>query len=170
MQAVPLAALNASVMAAFKSPSLSPPSAEIAQTLGKIAGNQIYEISATTSPPATKMEAHTDTDDKCSIEDDVVSYTAQYYPAIESHSRASTPSTVAPGSPKDCAGHLTPVSVSSKDSSSSEGLSPLDDEGMESLPHQSMCIPISSEAQEEQGNGGTQVRHWTYEDQFKQVL
>lgn len=168
MQAVPLAALNGSVMAAFKSPSLSPPSADLAQTLGKMGSNPVYEISATTSAssPMARIDALSDMEDKC---EDVLSYTTQFYSTVESQSRASSPSTAT--SPKDCAGNLTPVSVSSKDTSSSEALSALEDEGGEgeASHHQSMCIPISSGDQGDQPVCATQVKHWTYEDQFKQV-
>lgn len=165
MQAVPLAALNGSVMAAFKSPSLSPPSAELAQTLGKVGSSSVYEISATTSPP---MDSLSDMDDKCRLGpgEEMLSYTTQYYSMVETQSRASSPSTIMAASPKDSAGNLTPVSISSKETSSSEVL---DDEGgdQDVLGHHSMCIPISSEG--EQGPTATHVKHWTYEDQFKQV-
>lgn len=167
MQAVPLAALNRTVMAAFKSPSLSPPSAELAQTLGKVGSNPVFEISATTSTssPISVADSLTAIDDKCSLGEEVMNYATQYY-SLEGQSRASSPSTVMAASPKDSAGNLTPISVSSKESSSSDVLS-LDDEGGEGLTHQSMCIPISSE--EQGASGGTQVKNWTYEDQFKQV-
>ena len=161
MQAVPLAALNGSMMAAFKSPSLSPPSAELAQTLGKMGNNPVYEISATTStsPPVPQLES---LEEKCRLGEDMLSYTTQFYSTVESQSVASSPSSSPKGSPG---------SVSSKDSSSSEGLSGLEDEGAdgEVATHQSMCVPISSVEQTEHGLGATQVKHWTYEDQFKQV-
>lgn len=173
MQAVPLAALNGSVMAAFKSPSLSPPSAELAQTLGKMGNNPVYEISATTSgsPPVAHMESLSDIEDKCRLGEDVLGYTTQFYSTLETQSRASSPSTVMATSPKDSAGNLTPVSVSSKDTSSSEALSALEDEGDgDGTIHHNMCIPISSSGEQgDQATGATQVKHWTYEDQFKQV-
>lgn len=169
MQAVPLAALNGSVMAAFKSPSLSPPSAELAQTLGKMGSNPVYEISATTSPVG-HMESLSDMEDKCRLGEEVLNYTTQFYTTVESQSRASSPSTVMAASPKDSAGNLTPVSISSKDTSSSEALSALEDEGSDGdeVTHRNICIPMPSGDQGD-STGATQVKHWTYEDQFKQV-
>lgn len=175
MQAVPLAALNGSVMAAFKSPSLSPPSAELAQTLGKMGANSVYEISATTSPPVPAVNPLTDMDDKYRLGEEMMSYSTQYYSTLEGQSRASSPGGVAvmAASPKDSAGDLTPVSVSSKDtsSSSSDATSVLEDEpGEAALGHQGICIPISSQEQgDDSGPTSTQIKHWTYEDQFKQV-
>ncbi len=170
MQAVPLATFNGSVMAAFKPPSLSPPSTELAQTMGKMGNSNVYEISATTSTPP--VHSPTDMEDKCRLGEEAMSYATQYYSTVESQSRASSPSTGMVASPKDsCAGNLTPVSVSSKETSSSDSMSVLEEETAsgEMLSHQGMCIPISSE--EHSGEQGTtQVRHWTYEDQFKQVL
>jgi hypothetical protein len=174
MQAVPLA-LNSSVMAAFKSPSLSPPSAELAQTLGKMGGSSVYEISATTSPPVTAVDPLSDMDDKYRLGEEMMGYSTQYYSTVESQSRGSSPGVpVMAASPKDSTGNLTPVSVSSKDTSSgSDVTSVLEDEPSEILGGQhSMCIPISSS--QEQGEEGsssssTQIKHWTYEDQFKQV-
>ena len=166
MQAVPLAALNGSVMAAFKPPSLSPNSTELAHTM---ASNTVYEISATTTntPP---VNSPADMEDKCRLGEEAMSYATQYYSTVESGSRASSPSTLMVASPKDSAGNLTPVSVSSKETSSSDSMSALEDDGGagDVLAQQGMCIPISSE---EHGGeqGTTQVRHWTYEDQFKQV-
>lgn len=174
MQAVPLA-LNGSVMAAFKSPSLSPPSAELAQTLGKMGGNSVYEISATTSSPVTAVDPLTDMDDKYRLGEEMMTYSTQYYSTLEAQSRASSPGGVAvmAASPKDSAGNLTPVSVSSKEtSSSSDATSVLEDESGEAAlgGHQGMCIPISSsQEQGEEGSNSTQIKHWTYEDQFKQV-
>lgn len=169
MQAVPLA-LNSSVMAAFKSPSLSPPSAELAQTLGKMGGNSVYEISATTSPVTSPR----DMEDKYRLGEDMMGYSAQYYTSVEGQSRGSSPGAVAmAASPKDSTGNLTPVSVSSKEtSSSSDATSVLGDEHVEVLGQQSICIPISAashEHGEEGGTSSTQIKHWTYEDQFKQV-
>lgn len=171
MQAVPLA-LNGSVMAAFKSPSLSPPSAELAQTLGKMGGNSVYEISATTSSPSVSaVDPLTDMDDKYRLGEEMISYSTQYYSTIEGQSRASSPGVeMIATSPKDSAGNLTPVSVSSKDTSSSDVMSALEDEPSDVLRHQSMCIPISSSQEHgEEGTTSTQIKHWTYEDQFKQV-
>lgn len=169
MQAVPIATLNSSVMAAFKHPSLSPPSTELAQTMGKMGSSNVYEISATTSTPP--VSSPTDIEDKCRLGEEAISYTTQYYSTVEGQSRGSSPSTGMVPSPKDsCTGNLTPVSVSSKDTSSSDSMSGLEEESAtgEVMAHQSMCIPISSE--EHSGEQGTtQVRHWTYEDQFKQV-
>lgn len=165
MQAV---SLNG-VMAAFKSPSLSPPSAELAQTLGKMGGNSVYQISATTSPPAvTAVNPLTDMDEKYRLGDEIMTYSTQYYSTLEAESRASSPGGVA-ASPKDSAGNLTPVSVSSKDtSSSSDATSILEEES--ALGHQGMCIPMSSsQEQGDEGSSSTQIKHWTYEDQFKQV-
>lgn len=166
--AVPLAALNGSThMSAFKSPSLSPPSAEL--SLRQMAGNPVYEISATTSTPVSAIDTLTDIDGKCNLGDEMASYTTQYYSTVETQSRASSPSSTA--SPRDSAGNISPVSVSSKESSSPESLSPLDGEGSEGTSHQSMCVPnTSSEMQtQKEQKSGTQVKHWTYEDQFKQV-
>ena len=170
MQAVPLA-LNSSVMAAFKSPSLSPPSAELAQTLGKMGGNSVYEISATTSPPVTSPS---DIEEKYRLGEDMMGYSTQYYTSVEGQSRGSSPGVaVMAASPKDSTGNLTPVSVSSKEtSSSSDATSVLGDDHVEVLGHQSMCIPISTASQqhgEEGATSSTQIKHWTYEDQFKQV-
>lgn len=178
MQAVPLATLNSTVMAAFKSPSLSPPSAELAQTLGKMGSSSVYEISATTSPPVTTaVDSLTDMEDKYRLGEDVLNYSSQYYSTVEDHSRASSPGGIMAASPKESGGNLTPVSVSSKDTSCSEAMSSLEDEmqGSELPPipidmqtRQNMCIPISSS--QEQGEGtSTQIKHWTYEDQFKQL-
>lgn len=170
MQAVPLAALNGSVMAAFKPPSLSPPSTELAQTMGKMGNSNVYEISATTNPPVGSVNSPTDVEDKCRLGEEAMSYATQYYSTVEGQSRASSPSTLLVASPKDSAGNLTPVSVSSKETSSSDSMSALEEEGTagEVLAHQGMCIPISSEEQSGE-QSTTQVRHWTYEDQFKQV-
>ena len=167
MQAVPLAALNGSVMAAFKPPSLSP-STELAQTMGKMGNSNVYEISATTTSPP--VESPTDMEDKCRLGEEAMSYATQYYSTVESQSRASSPSTLMVASPKDSAGNLTPVSVSSKGTSSSDSMSALEDESASGdiLTHQSMCIPISS-SEHSGDQSTTQVRHWTYEDQFKQV-
>ena len=135
-------------MAAFESPALSPPSAELAQTLGKMGTNSVYEISATTSPPVSSGSSL--------LGDDVMPYSSEYYSTLDSQS--------GPNSPKDSSGNLTPDSVSSK---GSETLSALEDEIM---PHQGMCIPMSSSHhQGEEGATSTQIKHWTYEDQFKQV-
>lgn len=187
MQAAPLATLNGSVMSAFKSPTLSPPSAELAQTLGKMASNSaVYEISATAPAPAPSMDSLADLDeDKCSLHDDeVVNYSgvSSYYPSLESQSsRVNSPSPGIPVSPKNSAGNLTPVSASSKDdssssSSSSEVLSALEDEVSESpmplhLAATSTSVPNSAEVivTEQNTTSGTHVKHWTYEDQFKQV-
>ncbi len=182
MQAVPLAAINSSVMAAFKSPSLSPPSDDLAQTLGKMAS--VYEISATASSSSQTPQMSTLSSMEENLGEGMVApYTTQYYSTVESQSRTSSISTDRAPSPRDSAGRMTPVSVGSskEESTSSEGLSPLEDEGSEGLVHHhqgegrggggggggGICIPSpSSEAQP----GGTQVKHWTYEDQFKQVL
>ena len=156
-------------MAAFKSPSLSPPSAELAQTLGKMGSNPVYEISATTAGSSpVNMETLSEMEDKCRLGEDVLSYTNQFYSTLENQSAASSPSAA---SPKGSAGNLTPVSVSSKETSSSEALSALEDEGGdgEVSNHQNMCIPMSSAEQGDQATAATQVKHWTYEDQFKQV-
>lgn len=187
MQAVPIAALNSSVMSVFKSSSLSPPSAELAKTLGKMANTPtVYEISATTAPaPAPFMEHLADVDeDKCSLHgEEVVKYggsVSSYYPSLENQSsRMSSPSPVMAGSPKNYEGNLTPVSAdgsSSSSSSSSEVLSAMDDEVSESSvpPHLAavgLCLPSSAEvlATEQNTATGTHVKHWTYEDQFKQV-
>lgn len=176
MQAVPLAALNSSVMAAFKSPSLSPPSAELAQTLGKMGSNPVYEISATTtSPPmASAGSVLADMEDKYRLGEDVLDYSTQYY-SVDGQSRGSSPGGVGPAADSPT-GTLTPVSVSSKEttsSSSSDVMSALEEESGE-VPghhhHQGMCIPISSSQEHrEEGSTGTQIKHWTYEDQFKQL-
>lgn len=176
MQAVPIA-INRSVMSAFKAPSLSPPSAELAQTLGKITTKAVYEISATTSPSGPAALA--DLEGECSnIGEELASYGAtQYYTAVDSQSRASSPSTVMAASPKDSAGNLSPVSVSSskeEDSSSSspEPLSPLEGGGEEGcrLAAQQQNMPAAAAMDSHRDHqGGTQVKHWTYEDQFKQV-
>lgn len=167
MQAVPLT-LNSSVMAAFKSPSLSPPSAELAQTLGKMGGNSVYEISATTSPTVTAVDSMSDMDDKYRLGEEMMGYSTQYYSTVDGQSRDSSPGVaVMAASPKDSTGNLTPVSVSSKGSSSSDATSVIEDETVEVLGHhQSMCIPIASSGE---GTTSTQIKHWTYEDQFKQV-
>ena len=189
MQAVPLAALNGSVMSAFKSSSLSPPSAELAKTLGKMASNPtVYEITATAPATAATMDHLADMDDdKCCLHgEEEVQYVGgvpSYYPSMENQSsRVSSPSPVMPVSPKNYEGNLTPVSGSSKDgsssssSSSSEVLSAMDDEVSESsmppnLSAEGMCVPSSAEVltTEQSPVSGTHVKHWTYEDQFKQV-
>ena len=191
MQAVPLAALNGSVMSAFKPSSLSPPSADLAQTFGKMASNSaVYEISAT-APAAPAMGHLAELEeDKCSSahgeeEDEEVSYQGpSYYPSLQEvqGSAVSSPSPIMPASPKNYTGNLTPVSASSKDgssssSTSSEVLSAMEDEVCEPAlpPHLAaagMCIPSCADglAADRNSMSGTHVKHWTYEDQFKQVI
>jgi len=174
MQAVPLATLNGSVMSAFKPHTLSPPSVATSSA--------VYEISAAAAPMEELDE------DKCSSHDegDVVEYNGSpsYYHTLDqsSSSRGNSPDhELATGSPKLCTGSLTPVSASSKDdsssSSSSEVLSGLEDDGTESVSIAShlvaagMCVPSSTETSGTDLGpvSGTHVKHWTYEDQFKQV-
>ncbi len=175
MHAVPLAALNGSMMSAFKPHALSPSSAT---------GNStVYEISAAAPAPVAMDGLE---EDKCSSHggEDILDYDDRpaYYHTLDRHSssRGPSPNLDLTGSPKMCMGNLTPVSASSKEdsssSSSSEVLSNLEDEGMEPsmsshLVASSMCVPASSEAGSTDlaTMSATHVKHWTYEDQFKQV-
>ena len=180
MQAVPLATFNGSVMSAFKPHTLSPPSVAPSST--------VYEISAAAAPAVPPMEELEE--DKCSSHDEgeVVEYNGSpsYYHTLDqsSSSRGNSPDQelAGTGSPHLCTGNLTPVSASSsKDdsssSSSSEVLSGLEDDGTESaslashLVAAGMCVPSSTETSGSDLGpvSGTHVKHWTYEDQFKQV-
>ena len=106
---------------------------------------------------------------------------AAYYHSLDNEgSRGCSPNPNMPGSPKISTGNLTPVSASSKEdsssSSSSEVLSALEDDVAEStmpshLVAAGMCVPASSDtsATDLGTVSATHVKHWTYEDQFKQV-
>ena len=141
---------------------LSPKSSELAQTL--------YHI--TTDDSA---------EDKLNLGDEAVTYTTQYYTTVEPQSMASSP-LLQPTSPERESGMLTPASVSSKESSSSDGASDGPSGGsLVGIMQRSICVsspggdaPHSDSLVGVCGSNGSTVagatvKHWTYEDQFKQV-
>ena len=145
---------------------LSPKSSELAQTL--------YHI--TTDDSA---------EDKLNLGDEAMTYTTQYYTTVEPQSIASSP-LLQPDSPGRESGMLTPASVSSKESSSSDGASDGPSGGSlvgimqqnvcvsspGSIPHSEGLVGVCSAGPGSNGStvAGNTVKHWTYEDQFKQVL
>ncbi len=148
---------------------------ELAQTLNQITGapTHVYHITTT--------EGSTD-DQEFNLGDEAVTYTTQYYTTVEPQSSASSPR----ASPeRDESGMLTPASISSKESSSSDVGS---EEGSHTggsmsggMQQQNICVTASSGGNQHSDHGhvcngnssstvaGTTVKNWTYEDQFKQV-
>lgn len=164
---VSLPAMNGTRPTFGKQLSLSPKSSDLAQTLN-------YHITAT-------GDASEDCD--FNLGDEAVTYTTQYYTTVEPQSTASSP-LLQPSSPGRDSGTLTPTSVSSKESSSSEVAS----DGPPSLggtlmQPNNMCVSSSggmpctdgfigvAGTSGSNGNAvsGATVKSWTYEDQFKQV-
>jgi hypothetical protein len=153
-------------------------SRELAQTLNQITGapTHVYHITTT--------EGSAD-DQDFNLGDEAVTYTTQYYTTVEPQSSASSPR----ASPeRDESGVLTPASISSKESSSSdagsEDDSPMGGSMLEDVKPQNICVKATSHGSGGgnqlsehvcNGNGGntiagTTVKNWTYEDQFKQVI
>ena len=152
---------------------------ELAQTLNQITGapTHIYHITTT--------EGSTDDQELINLGDEAVTYTTQYYTTVEPQSSTSSPR----ASPeRDESGMLTPTSISSKESSSSDAGSEEDSPAGGSMSGdikpQNICVKSSPHGgnqlqQTDHGhvcNGnsgntvaGTTVKNWTYEDQFKQV-
>ena len=162
------AAMNGARPTFGKQLSLSPKSSDLAQTLNQIS-TPVYHITTDES-----------SEDKFNLGDEAVTYTTQYYTTVEPQSTASSP-LMQPASPERDSGMLTPASVSSKESSSSDIAS--DGAMGGSVMQQNICvtssggIPLSdglSEANSGTNSGnpvaGATVKHWTYEDQFKQVI
>ena len=173
---VSLSAMNGTRPTFGKPLSLSPKSSDLAQTLNQISNpTAVYHI--TTTDDASE-------DREFNLGDEAVTYTTQYYTTVEPQSSASSP-LLQPNSPERESGTLTPTSISSKESSSSEVAS----DGPPSLggtlmQPTSMCVTSSGGMPCTDGfmgvaggsgsNGntiaGATVKSWTYEDQFKQVL
>ena len=151
-------------------------SRELAQTLNQItrAPTHVYHITTT--------EGSTD-DQEFNLGDEAVTYTTQYYTTVEPQSSTSSPR----ASPEqDESGMLTPASISSKESSSSDAGSEEDSPGMGGsmsgeMKSQNICVKSSPGGNQHSDHGhvcngnsgntvaGTTVKNWTYEDQFKQV-
>ena len=154
---------------------LSPKSSDLAQTLNQITTpTHVYHITTEDSSE----------DREFSLGDEAMTYTTQYY-TVEPQSSASSP-LLQPASPERDSGMLTPASVSSKESSSSdvasEGATPTGGSMSGVMQQQNICVTSSGGIQHSDGlmgvsnggNGGNTVagatvKHWTYEDQFKQV-
>lgn len=147
------------------------------ETLNQITGapTHVYHITTT--------EGSTD-DQEFNLGDEAVTYTTQYYTTLEPQSSNSSPR----ASPeRDESGMLTPASISSKESSSSDAGSEEDSPvggsmSGEMKPQQNICVKTPSQGGNQpsdhghvcNGNSGntiagTTVKNWTYEDQFKQV-
>lgn len=174
MQVSLTAAMNGARPTFGKQLSLSPKSSDLAQTLNHIS-TPVYHITTDDS-----------SEDKFNLGDEAVTYTTQYYTTVEPQSTASSP-LMQPESPGRDSGMLTPTSVSSKESSSSDVAS--DGPAGGSLSggatggmQQNICVTSSGGLVHSDGlvgvsggvsNGttvaGATVKNWTYEDQFKQV-
>ena len=165
---VSLSAMNGARPTFGKQLSLSPKSSDLAQTLNQIS-TPVYHITTDDSP-----------EDKFNLGDEAVTYTTQYYTTVEPQSTASSP-LLQPTSPDRESGVLTPVSVSSKESSSSDVASDGPAGGsLAGVMQQNICVTSSGGIAHPDGlmsmagsNGttmaGATVKNWTFEDQFKQV-
>lgn len=119
--------------------------------------------SSSTSPQTTASYHHQNrisnavyditAEDKSSPTEVVGSYSAQYYTTVDSPSAENSPQVynMASMDPE------TPLS-SSKGSTSSEGTE------LSTAMHQNLCVPAANSPQSDMN-----VKHWTYEEQFKQV-
>lgn len=171
---VSLSAMNGTRPTFGKQLSLSPKSSDLAQTLNQISNPTVYHIT-TTDDSAEDREFN--------LGDEAVTYTTQYYTTVEPQSTASSP-LLQPSSPGRDSGTLTPTSVSSKESSSSEVASDGPSLGGTLMQPNNICvtssggIPCTDGFVGVNGGGGSNgntvagatVKSWTYEDQFKQVI
>lgn len=144
--------------------TLSHPSSSLhfSQTISPHIPGQVYDIP---SSPAS---------DKCSLGEEAVTYTTQYYTTLHPHSRGSSPVMLhAEESPTLDAGNISPRSNSTKGTSSVSESSSGEGGEMECLTvEQDVGECISSLSDSGTGSmvgGDGTVKHWTYEDQFKQV-
>ena len=102
-------------------------------------------------------------DERCTAvvsTDEANKYATQYY-TVELQSRESSP-VLNTGSPS---GSETPASSATASTSSEPSELPL---GLAGGMQQSLCVQSSVSSQSSDGSGST-VKHWTYEEQFKQV-
>lgn len=94
--------------------------------------------------------------------DEANKYATQYY-TVEIQSREGSP-TLNTGSPS---GSETPASSVTASTSSEPSELPI---GVASGVQQSLCVQSSATSQSlDSSTGGATVKHWTYEEQFKQV-
>ena len=112
--------------------------------------------------------------DKCSVGEETVTYTTQYYTTLHPHSGGSSPvMSHAEGRPTLDAGNISPRSNSTKGSSSDSESSSGEGGEMECLTVEQdvgECLASLSDSGTGSMVGGDgAVKHWTYEDQFKQV-
>lgn len=125
------------------SPTPSPHSIDYGQTAITTGRISTYELPSEDSIPEEESEETTD----------VSKIAMQYYTTVEPSSVGSShdsTSTASPGSDSVASGHALHVAV-------------LQSSGSD---HPSVCIPASGSQSD---SGSSTVKHWTYEEQFKQV-
>lgn len=133
------------------------------QTISPHITEQVYEI------PSSPVL------DKVSLGEEAVTYTTQYYRTLQPQSRGTSPIMLQEDSPKvDAAGNISPYSNSSKGSSSDSETSSANAGDIECSTVEQGSVECFSSSVSESGTGSMvggdgAVKHWTYEDQFKQV-
>ena len=113
-----------------------------------------------THPPGTQV-VYTLTGEGSEAErgDDSSKYTMQYYTTVEPQSGENSPHMLG----------LSPTEARMPVNSGTTSTSSESSSGPEMGIHQSLCVPSSAGEGTQSDSGGSTVKQWTYEEQFKQV-